>query len=491
MLPAPEAISSLGKRSVFTLHLRREDIPSPLSVTELTAGIKKILEQNYANIEVVGEVSRLTKHASGHLYFTVKDAHASISAVIWRSTAMRLRQHPEEGGEFTFSGHLSLYEPQGRYQFIVRSVQASGSGKLAAEFEKQKRIFADRGWFDHDRKRILPKFPTHIAIVTSPTAAAFEDVKKVLATRPAWLQISLSPAVVQGVQAAASIVSAIDSLHALDQRPDLILLVRGGGSMEDLWCFNDERVVRTIVDANIPIITGIGHEIDTTLADLAADLRAATPSIAAECSCPDRDTLRSTLPRLSLLYQLLQHRLTHHKTLVTQQCRQIKHSWQLEQDKRHLHIDRCQTHALQHLQMSIKQRRKVAVQYTQRLMNQEPNNRLRQRQQTLDQYRQRLFISQLYYQEKCYKQHSSIKQRMQWASEKQLTSSKQTAAQLASRISELGPKQVLQRGYALLRNHDGLPISSIKQLQPDHPVGLQLHDGFARMKTVSIKKEPS
>ncbi|HXH65224.1 MAG TPA: exodeoxyribonuclease VII large subunit, partial [Mariprofundaceae bacterium] len=176
-----------------------------LSVTELTAGIRQLLEQNFAHVRVVGEVSRLTRHASGHIYFTIKDQHAAISAVIWRSGAVRLKTLPEEGGEFVFDGHLSVYEARGTYQLIVRQVEESGSGRLAAEFERRKQLFAERGWFDPARKRPLPALPRHIGIITSPSTAAIEDVKKVLATRPAWLRLTLSPCLVQGDGAPASI----------------------------------------------------------------------------------------------------------------------------------------------------------------------------------------------------------------------------------------------------------------------------------------------
>ena len=263
-----------------------------LTVTELTARIKQVLEQGFSRIEVTGEISRLTKPSSGHLYFTIKDNHAAISAVVWRGAAARLKTRPKDGQAYVFTGHLSLYEPRGSYQLVVTDIASAGTGRLAEEFERRKMLFAERGWFDADTKKNIPAFPKHIGIVTSQTAAAFEDIKKVLNTRPAWLNISLSPAVVQGESAPQSIACAIQKLHNLADTPDVILLVRGGGSMEDLWCFNDERVVQAIVDATVPIISGIGHEIDTTLADFAADVRAATPSNAAELVCPAKETLR-------------------------------------------------------------------------------------------------------------------------------------------------------------------------------------------------------
>lgn len=272
------------------------------SVSELTAAIQRVIEGSFPAVLVRGEVSRLTRHASGHLYFTVKDAKAALSAVLWRSTAARLRRLPEEGGEYIFQGHLSVYPPRGGYQLVVRALRPAGEGALALEFVRRKEEWAARGWFDAARKRPLPPLPRHIGVVTSPTAAAWQDVRKVLAVRPAWLRITLAPAVVQGAEAPESIARALRGLAAV--APDVILLVRGGGSMEDLWCFNDERVVRAILDAPAPVITGIGHEIDLTLADLAADLRAATPSNAAERCCPDRAALAARVAGPERLRQL-------------------------------------------------------------------------------------------------------------------------------------------------------------------------------------------
>ena len=160
----------------------------PVTVTELTARIKQILEQDFSHVEVLGEVSRLNKHASGHVYFTIKDANATLAAVIWRSAHLRLSIKPEETRQYIFSGYISLYPPRGSYQLIVTGLQPAGEGALAAEFERRKRIFAERGWFNTERKKPVPYYPHRIGIVTSQTAAAFADVKKVLATRPAWLK---------------------------------------------------------------------------------------------------------------------------------------------------------------------------------------------------------------------------------------------------------------------------------------------------------------
>lgn len=442
----------------------------PLSVTELTAGIKKLLEQNYASIEVTGEVSRMTRHASGHIYFTIKDAHASISAVIWRSTAVRLKLQPKEGEEFIFSGSISVYEPRGTYQLVVRKVEAVGAGQLAAEFERRKALFAERGWFDPERKTKPPELPQHVGIVTSPTAAAFEDVKKVLTTRPAWLQLTLAPAVVQGDSAPSSIARAIRRLNQIKSRPDLILLVRGGGSMEDLWCFNDELVVKEIVDSEIPVITGVGHEIDTTLADLAADIRAATPSNAAELACPDRDTLRGRLPKTSQLQQM----------------------WQRIQDGRHQHCERNAIELTANFRQQLASRHRLLTGIQQRLTQQEPRRQLRLREQTLHRCQQQLTTFQVHGRNSQRQKLDQLHQRLNWLKEKRIESRRQALSTLNKQIHDLGPMQVLKRGYTMNTDREGQLISSVSQLAPGDEIGIHFHDGKAIARTLSVAgKKPS
>ncbi|MDX8402705.1 MAG: exodeoxyribonuclease VII large subunit, partial [Mariprofundaceae bacterium] len=363
---------------------------APLTVTELTARIRQALERGFARVTVIGEVSRLTAPPSGHLYFTIKDAGAAISAVIWRSTLARLPVRPEDGGEFVFAGHLSVYEPRGIYQLIVNRVEPAGAGRLAAEFERRKQRFAERGWFDAARKRKPPRLPTHIGIATSPNAAALEDVKKVLATRPGWLRLTLAPCLVQGAQAPASIARALERLAALPSRPDVILLVRGGGSIEDLWCFNDERVVRAIVDCPVPVIAGIGHEIDTTLADLAADVRAATPSNAAELACPSRDELRKALPDAGRLVELLAMRIRHLRQRLHLPQSRLEAAVMRGMDRRLY----ASSQAMQRLHLAasgrMKRSRERLRAIERRMAPLEPGARLRRRRQVWQQWHGRL-----------------------------------------------------------------------------------------------------
>jgi len=439
----------------------------PLSVTELTAGIKTLLERNYGSIEVRGEVSGLRRQPSGHIYFTIKDAHAAISAVIWKSTALRLRLLPEEGKEFIFAGSISVYEPRGTYQLVVRRVEALGAGELAAEFEKRKQLFAERGWFDPSRKQKPPSLPRHIGIVTSPTAAAFEDVKKVLATRPAWLQLTLAPAVVQGDAAAAAIESAIQRLNSMAERPDVILLVRGGGSIEDLWCFNDEKVVKAIVDSSVPVISGVGHEIDTTLADYAADIRAATPSNAAELVCPDREALRGRVTKIH----------------------QLQFLWQRRQDTRHQHTDRHTIRFSAAFQQFLARRHRQINGLKQRLAEVEPRRQLRKRQQMLNRCQQHLAAFGMHGFEKRRNAATAPAERLRWLAPRQVDGLRQSAFRLQQQLRSLGPMQVLSRGYTMTTDTDGRPITSVDGLKAGDSVHLRFRDGRANADITSAEKD--
>ena len=429
---------------------------NPLTVTELTARIKQVLEQGFARIEVTGEISRLTSPSSGHLYFTIKDSHAAISAVVWRSTATRLKTRPKEGQAYVFTGHLSLYEPRGSYQLVVTGIASAGAGRLAEAFERRKALFAERGWFDADTKKDIPTYPKHIGIVTSQTAAAFEDIKKVLNTRPTWLSITLSPAIVQGESAPQSITRAIQRLHDLPSKPDVILLVRGGGSMEDLWCFNDEQVVQAIVNAEIPIISGIGHEIDTTLADLAADVRAATPSNAAELVCPARDTLRPQVQR------------------TRQRAQQAFNSYK---DGKYWSLERSSNRLQNLYRQNLQQKNNLLRQLTSKLHQYEPNQNLRNQSQQFYAVKQRLLSAKQAIVPQ-YKQHITEQYHLLHLVYQNIEQShKQRWQKRHEQLLAMNPKHVLERGYVITTDNHGCIITSTNKLKSGDKVSLHYHDG--------------
>jgi exodeoxyribonuclease VII large subunit len=259
------------------------------SVSEITRHIKEQIEADPSlrDIWIEGEISNWVRSRAGHCYFTLKDAQASIRAVMWRAIASKLPTTPQDGQSVRAHGYVSVYEPQGQYQFYADALYATGSGDLYLEFEALKSRLQVEGLFDAERKRALAAFPVCIGVVTSPTGAALRDILNVLGRRWPVVRVLVSPTLVQGARAPLEIVAALQALYAC-RDVDLIIVARGGGSMEDLWAFNDERVARAVVESPVPVISGVGHETDFTITDFVADLRAPTPSAAAEVAVPDR-----------------------------------------------------------------------------------------------------------------------------------------------------------------------------------------------------------
>ncbi len=268
----------------------------PLTVSEVTSRIRALIEQEmtFQDLWIEGEISNLTRASSGHVYFTLKDAGAQIGAVIWRTQAQTMTYVPRSGDQILAHGRIGVYEQGGRYQLYVDRVQPAGRGSLYQEFERLKVQLQAEGLFAEERKRPLPTFPACIGVVTSPTAAALRDVLNVLSRRYPLVRVVLSPTMVQGDAAPPQIIAALERLNARED-VNVILVVRGGGSLEDLWAFNDERVARAIAASRLPVVSGVGHETDFTLADFAADHRAPTPSAAAEVVTPEIAELRAVV----------------------------------------------------------------------------------------------------------------------------------------------------------------------------------------------------
>ena len=259
------------------------DIPS---VTELTGKIKTILEHNFMDILVEGEASNVKRSANGHFYFTLKDSGAQLPCVIWRSTVQRLGIELTDGQQIVVGGDIQVYEPHGRYQMIVTLVQQAGIGKLQQAFEKLKAKLKAEGLFDDSHKLALPKFPQRIGVVTSKTTAAFQDIRATLQKRWPLAEVKLFHASVQGVNAAPEIVNGIN-YFSNHKNVDVVIIGRGGGSLEDLWPFNEEAVARAVFHCEIPVISAVGHEVDFSISDFVADSRAATPTQAAVMAVPD------------------------------------------------------------------------------------------------------------------------------------------------------------------------------------------------------------
>ncbi len=265
-----------------------------LTISQLTRLIKGTLEDSFGAITVIGEISNFTRHSSGHWYFTLKDSGAQLSAVMFRGNAMSTFFRPQNGMEVVCRGRITVYEPRGNYQIVVSDMQPRGEGALQVAFEKLKRKLHEAGLFDEARKRALPPYPDVIALVTSPTGAAIRDMISVLHRRNPAVQLLIVPVQVQGAGAAEQIAGGIDLCNE-HGGADLIITGRGGGSIEDLWAFNEEVVARAIARSEIPVVSAVGHEVDVTISDYVADLRAATPSVAAELVVRTREEMLGQL----------------------------------------------------------------------------------------------------------------------------------------------------------------------------------------------------
>lgn len=286
----------------------QEEEPRVLTVSELNRSIRDLLEGEYPLLWLRGEISNFKAHTSGHFYFSLKDEKAQINAVMFRGFNSQLRFKPEDGMEVLVRGKVTVYEPRGNYQIFCETMEPVGAGALQKAFEQLKAKLQAEGLFDPSRKRPIPRLPRHIAIVTSPTGAAIRDILNILGRRFKAVQITLVPCKVQGDQAPGEIIQAIEMANRLPD-VDVMVVGRGGGSIEDLWAFNDEGVARAIAASRIPVISAVGHEIDFTIADFVADLRAPTPSAAAELVVRDAAELTDRIASLrrSLNFLMLRH----------------------------------------------------------------------------------------------------------------------------------------------------------------------------------------
>lgn len=317
---------------------------SILSVTELTRGLSDLVEAHYDDVWVEGELSDFTRAASGHCYFTLKDEDAQIRCVMWKHLTQYVYFEPEEGMQVRVNGQASVYERRGDLQIMAQAMREAGKGAQQEAYEELKQKLQNEGLFDADRKKALPPFPETIGVVTSGQGAALQDILSVLERRFPPAEVVLRPVPVQGLDAPQAIADAVAAFNAVPagdpQRPDLLIVGRGGGSTEDLWAFNEEVVARAIADSTLPVVAAVGHESDVSIADFVADERAATPSMAAEIVVPDR---RDVVERIHTLYNRLEERMARHLQTARQHVDALVSSRafhspirRLEQNRQHL-----------------------------------------------------------------------------------------------------------------------------------------------------------
>jgi len=440
---------------------------TPFSVSQLTRRIKALLEDNLGRVAVQGEVSSLSRPGSGHQYFTLKDESSQISAVLFKGSAAKLPFMLEEGLEVVCHGRISVYEPRGSYQLIVERVEPVGAGALQFAFEQLKAKLAAEGLFAAERKQPLPPYPTKIGIVTSPTGAALQDMLNVLARRCPAVPVLIAPSLVQGESACQMLAF---QLQTMDQRGDLdvIIIGRGGGSLEDLWSFNEELLVRAVAACKTPVISAVGHETDFTLCDFAADLRAPTPSAAAELAVPLQEEMLALLQRQQTR---LQRRML---TLLNQYRTSLQHTRKRLRDP--AFVIQAQAQRVDEATMALKEQvRQVCDEAKNRLYALEQRLQRKSPQLTL----QRLAALQ-----------QALEARLQAAAKTRLGQGQQRLSLLAGRLNSLSPLAVLQRGYSLAQNPAGRVISRAEGLAPGDLVHLRFSDGQV-LTRVETKPNPS
>jgi exodeoxyribonuclease VII large subunit len=427
-----------------------------------------LLEAGLAAVWVEGEISNFSAPASGHWYFTLKDRDAQIRCAMFRARNLGVGFRPKEGQLLQARGRVSVYEARGDYQLIVEQLEDAGEGALKREFERLKVRLSAEGLFDEALKRSLPAMPRRIAVVTSATGAALHDVLHILARRFPPSAVLIHPVPVQGAAAAPAIIAALDDLSARADC-DVVILARGGGSLEDLWCFNDEGVARAIRRCGLPVVTGVGHETDFTIADFAADVRAPTPSGAAQLVVPDRTAL---LQQIAVLRERL--RLAAMRQLGQMQQRHAALAHRLQQTHPGSRLAQ-QAQRLDELEQRLGQatRRELALRRQQfealatRLSRVHPGITVSRHAERLDHMAQRL--------------RAAIDLRFRAAS--------QRLALSARALSAVSPLAVLDRGYAIATTSDGTAVRDAGRLAPGQSLSLRLARGIAQV-TVATAIEP-
>lgn len=395
------------------------------SVSELTFAIKSLLEPNFRSISVKGEISNFKLQSSGHLYFSLKDAGAQISAALFRGNAAQLPRMPKDGDQVIAIGEISLYAPRGQYQIIIREIQFLGVGELLLKLHQLKEELARRGWFDPAKKKKLPKLPRRIGVITSPTGAVIQDILHVLERRFSGVSLILNPVKVQGEGAASEIAQAIYDCNRYNLA-DVLIVGRGGGSIEDLWAFNEEIVAKAIFESHIPIISAVGHETDFTIADWVADQRAPTPSAAAEIVISEK----------AALLQFLQSSKTRLRAQIEEKIRVHRQ-----------HLKALQKHPL------LSSPYGVLAPLIQRLDELSHRLELLHPKHKIQEYRDRL-------------------------------------DRLQRHLQSLHPNNVLKKGYAILfsEKEDSI-ILSAKDLKPQQKILARLHDGAATAQIEEVTLE--
>ncbi|CAD2225509.1 exonuclease VII, large subunit [Pseudoalteromonas sp. 3J6] len=426
------------------------------TVSRLNREIRALLEQGFASLVLTGEISNFITPASGHWYFSLKDDKAQIKAAMWRGNNRNQSYRPVNGAQVTVKARVSLYEPRGDYQLIVESMEPAGEGQLKQEFDALKMRLAAEGLFSSAYKKSLPQNINRIGVITSPTGAAIKDILTVLKRRAPHLEVVIYPAMVQGKEAHGHLIKQIELANCRNE-VDVIILGRGGGSLEDLWCFNHEQLARAIYQSELPIVSAVGHEVDTTISDYVADVRAATPSAAAELVSPNTQELHNKVNQLiSRLANAFKHDIADKRTLATQ----LQHRLNLCHPRNQLNqksqrLDELSIALQQAMRQRLYQQERVLANLTPRLMRQSPDKKLAQASHQLAQL------------------HAKLNQAMQH----QLQHANNTLALQASRLDSVSPLNVLARGYSITKTAHNKVVKSVEDVKVGDMLFTELVDG--------------
>ncbi|MEE2924834.1 MAG: exodeoxyribonuclease VII large subunit [bacterium] len=464
-----------------------------LSVMELTRFIKIQLESRFPTVQVMGEVSNLSRQSSGHIYFSLKDRHASLSCVLWRSAAARIKLPLDNGMQVVLGGSLRVYEPRGAYQLSVTSIYPAGLGNLHLEFERRKLKFEKLGYFSEDRKRKLPEFPQNIAIITSPTGAVIQDMLRVINRRCSiGLKLDIYPVKVQGPGAELEIASSLKRIGHRDDL-DLIIIGRGGGSLEDLWAFNEDAVVEAIYESRVPVISAVGHETDFTLADFVSDVRAATPSVAAELAVPEIESWRLYLQErlvrmrqeLSTLFNFEKQNLE--KSSLQVLARKLNHYL----ERYHQDLDYTSLGLKSGIEIQLTSRFQNFKRFTpiRHILGRAINSLCQNSSMRLDSVKlSRIARTTLSKIDIVQKRLNDSDVRLKTLSTDLLRYKNDQLKLLMNELTLSDPKQILSKGYAMVKKDDRIAVC-LDELSTGDNIRLLMQDGELSAKIVSKEME--
>ena len=441
-----------------------------ITVGELNRSAKYLLEDAFSNIAVIGEISNISRPSSGHIYFTLKDEDGAIGCAMWRSQATKLNFKPEDGDKCILKGQVSLYPATGRYQLMVKSIEQAGSGNLMHQFEQLKKKLDSEGLFDVSKKLSLPKSPKHIGVITSASTAAFQDILSTIKRRAPSSQISLSPAVVQGDAAAGSLIKALDRIIKFNEKNpensiDVVIIARGGGSIEDLWCFNNEDLARQIALFPIPTISGVGHEIDFTICDFVSDMRAPTPTASAEIVT---EFSFQVFDKLSEIQNNL-----HRFIRISLKDKLQKIQFLKGNIKNPLLILREQSQKIDNYELKLKQNMKLNYSNNKQRFN-----------LAVSKFREKSPAALI---QENYSKINNIKELIKRAIKLKVSKNISALKEFEKNLDILNPLSILERGYSIIQNKSGSSIKSISEVESGDILTARLNKGFLDIEVKNKK----